>query len=77
MRQPIAGKSKTKMPPNKVIRPNGDVYTLYSVSEDKGGLVAEYKAFEFPKSAGKKALEKKQQTKMKKATSSMKAKKKK
>lgn len=61
------------MPRNKIIMPNGDIKILMGVGREKdGSITSEYKYFNFPKSAGKKALEKKQQTKMKKSSSSMK-----
>ena len=71
MKKPQKG-SYGKPPKNKIIKPNGDIKFLVGAYQDTdGSWVAEYKTFAFPKSAGKKAFEKKQQTKMKKATSPM------
>jgi hypothetical protein len=71
MKKPTKG-SYTKNPKYKVILPNGDIQILRGVTRENGSMIAEYEYFGFPKSAGKKALEKKQQEKMKKSSSSMK-----
>jgi hypothetical protein len=68
MKKPTKG-SYTKNPKYKIIMPNGDIKILRGVGRgDDGSIISEYQYFEFPKSAGKKALEKKQQEKMKKSS---------